>query len=733
MAMIVVNTFTGEIPRAEKQLLPDNAAQYAKDCDTRSGSLRPLATSLPGSAVTQAVQSLYTEEGDLYFTWPNKEVDLAKSLVIGDDYQRVYFSDKMYYCVTQYTMARPEGGPPADYWWSGVRPPSQFSMGGILNATSWPDGITISARFFWESGGIRAQEADISLTQVGSEVGREYTFTPPEKLADKQGALTISATGYAYNGQTHLFQNIESVVIISETEIQTESYGIVSATSVLVNNVRYAENSPPPPDTSLSVAGLWSAALDQQAGKTPTDAIPVLQITGKKGTETVFTLYSEGSQFVRTDQPAKVSVAPIADSPDYKATIEWGGNGVIGKTVARKTSAYVVTAVNIWGEESKPSDPITVTTDYLQTVYFNVTVDRSGRYMSVDRVRIYETVTGVSQTAYHLSKEVALAGSSAVQISVANALVAINPTLETIGWDLPPAGLQGLQPLPFGSYALFRANELWFTEPFRPHTTPGKYVLTFPNNIKSIKSTAFGLIVVTTAQGYLVTGVSPDSMSYTALPVRSSIVNKRAITTHGNVAWYAGEDGVVMVQGANATLEPWQKLFTREKWRSRYSGLLESLVLASHDGYLVGLFPTGDGFMFRLDEEAGEFVRISQTGYCGFVLPQTDGLYIGTDYGIVQYASGEPGTARWWSKEFTLPKPASFGAIEICGSGQIIVSIQGDGVSQSVTVNATARGAMVRLQAGWKAQRWMFMLTVPSTGYVTSVRIAETPQELAGV
>ena len=119
--------------------------------------------------------------------------------------------------------------------------------------------------------------------------------------------------------------------------------------------------------------------------------------------------------------------------------------------------------------------------------------------------------------------------------------------------------------------------------------------------------------------------------------------------------------------------EPWQKLFTREKWRSRYSGLLESLVLASHDGYLVGLFPTGDGFMFRLDEEAGEFVRISQTGYCGFVLPQTDGLYIGTDYGIVQYASGEPGTARWWSKEFTLPKPASFGAIEICGSGQIIV------------------------------------------------------------
>ena len=425
------------------------------------------------------MQSLYTEEGDLYFTWPNKEVDLAKSLVIGDDYQRVYFSDKMYYCVTQYTMARPEGGPPADYWWSGVRPPSQFSMGGILNATSWPDGITISARFFWESGGIRAQEADISLTQVGSEVGREYTFTPPEKLADKQGALTISATGYAYNGQTHLFQNIESWSSSRKPRFRPR----------LRHRVRHigtGEQRPlcgklaAPPDTALSVAGLWSAALDQQAGKTPTDAIPVLDHRQERHGDRIYAVLRGQPVCPHTDQPAKVSVAPIADSPDYKATIEWGGNGVIGKTVARKTSAYVVTAVNIWGEESKPSDPITVTTDYLQTVYFNVTVDRSGRYVSVDRVRIYETVTGVSQTAYHLSKEVALAGSSAVQISVANALVAINPTLETIGWDLPPAGLQGLQPLPFGSYALFRANELWFTEPFRPHTTPGQVCADFP-------------------------------------------------------------------------------------------------------------------------------------------------------------------------------------------------------------------------------------------------------------
>ena len=187
----------------------------------------------------------------------------------------------------------------------------------------------------WESGGIRAQEADISLTQVGSEVGREYTFTPPEKLADKQGALTISATGYAHNGQTHLFQNIESVVIISETEIQTESYGIVSATSVLVNNVRYAENSPPPPDTALSVAGLWSAA--GPAGREDADRRDPGASDHRQERHGDRICAVLRGQPVRPHRPAGKSVCRADRGLGrHKATIEWGGNGVIGKTVARR-------------------------------------------------------------------------------------------------------------------------------------------------------------------------------------------------------------------------------------------------------------------------------------------------------------------------------------------------------------------------------------------------------------
>lgn len=734
MTMIVINAFRGEIPRAEMHLLPDTAASYAYNCDMRSGSLRALAGVSPVSAISAAVNSLYTEDGITFMTWPTQDVDAHKSLVIGDMYQRMYYTDGTRYNVAQSVFATASGGPPAAYFWAGVPPPIAFSLNRIDNATAWPDGVSISAKFFWESAGVKYQETDVSLAQQGADVGRKYRFTPPTKSVSDQSSLTMSVSGYGVDfNQPVLFESNESITIISATEIQTETAGVVTAVYVLVNNARIDDPNAVPADQVRSVSALWAAAQSSAAGKTPTDALPQLKIVGKNNTETLFTLYSDGSAFVRSDQPAKVSLSPVTGSTEIEASIEWGGNGLIGTSIALKQSAYVATTVNIWGEESKPSAPLIVKTDYLQTALFNVTVDRTGLYLPTDRVRVYETITGASETAYHLAKEYALSGNATVTVAVGNSLSSVGPTLETLGWDLPPATVSGLQALPFGSYAMFHNNELWFTEPYRPHTTPSKYVMAFPNNIKAIKSTAFGLIVVTTAQGYLVSGVSPDSMNMTALPVRASIVSKRAITAQGGAAWYASEDGLVTVQGTSATLEPWQQLFTREKWRSIYGAALANLVLAAHDGFIVGLFPTGDGFLFRTDEDQGEFVRINISGRCAFVLPQTDGLYIGTDTGIVQFAAGQNMPVTWSSKEFTTPKPVSFSAIEICGSGSITAAISGDGVSSVVVINADRRGKAVRLPAGWKAQRWRVLLSLQDSSYVTSVRIAETPSEFANV
>ena len=170
------------------------------------------------------------------------------------------------------------------------------------------------------------------------------------------------------------------------------------------------------------------------------------------------------------------------------------------------------------------------------------------------------------------------------------------------------------------------------------------------------------------------------------------------------------------------------------EWRSRCQRPAESLVLASHDGYLVGLFPTGDGFMFRLDEEAGEFVRISQTGYCGFVFA-TDRRALHRNrlrHCAVRIRRGRDG-ARWWSKEFAAQNRPASAPLKSAVPGRSSCPFRATACRNPLLSTPRRAAQWSGLQAGWKAQRWMFMLTVPSTGYVTSVRIAETPQELAGV
>lgn len=756
MTLLVIGPFQGEVPRSETHLLPDGAASDTLNVDTRTGSIKPLAGPGSVSAVAIAVKSLYTETGLTFFTWPT-DVDACKSNVIGDIYQRVYFTDGSGFYGTTGNQMSATGGPPTTAWKQGV-PAPVISLLAISNATAWPDGITTAASFFYESGGLKYQEtpeSGIAFTNTGAgtpkEVGRSYRFTPPARdsgiIGDGTG-VSLLATGYSavsFNpapSQVFAFDAPEVITIVSASQIKTQSQGIVNALIVATQNIYNPSADSPPGVTIINVADAWNSSVD--SGKTPAGAIPVLQIIGKKGTETVFTLYSEGSTFVRADQPAKIIINQSTVATNYDATIEWGANAVLGKSVAKKTSAYVATFVNTYLEESAPSLPLIITTDYLQTILIAWTAPSLTGYLQPTRLRIYETVTGSRDTAYHLSVENQSIGSPVTNgvVAVANALATVGSTLETIGWDVPPTGLAGLQVLPFGSYVAFRANELYFTEQYRPHTMPAKYVMVFPNAIKSIMQSAHGLIVVTTAQGYVVNGMSPDSMQRTELPVRCSITSKRAITEFGSAAWFASEDGIVMIQGSTATLTPWQRLFTRELWRSRYGGPgllpdtteLADLTLASNDGYLVGLFPQRNGFLVRLDENVGEFIQHSIVANGTFILPQTDGLYLGTNTGIQQFGAGQVLRGIWSSKQYTVAKPLNFGCIEFCGTGAVAYIVYGDGVQRaSGYITMTEAGAMQRLPSGYKAQRWTVSIAPSGAVKINSIRLAEIPAELAGV
>lgn len=88
-------TFQGEIPRLPGQLLPENAAQYALNCDFAHGELRGLRDNALvdtiGSINGEALVSVYTENGQHFFGWP-WETDVVKSQVVDDIHYRVFYT-----------------------------------------------------------------------------------------------------------------------------------------------------------------------------------------------------------------------------------------------------------------------------------------------------------------------------------------------------------------------------------------------------------------------------------------------------------------------------------------------------------------------------------------------------------------------------------------------------------------------------------------------------------------
>jgi hypothetical protein len=464
----------------------------------------------------------------------------------------------------------------------------------------------------------------------------------------------------------------------------------------------------------------------------------------------LFSVYSENSKFASS----RGSVgAQLYANINSNGTVLYCGM----KYGVNETRAYVYTNVNIFGEESKPSEPVTVELGHGQSIELYGTFKQpSSDYALIDKLRSYATNSTSQGNAdwYFESEGGALSGVARGATLAFSGIRIKKPAeygerLSTQDYDLPDAGTTGLCSLPNGFFAAHRnvsggtgagMNELCFTEPYHPHAWPIKYRMTFPWDIVAIKPHGTGLVVTTKGHPYYVYGAHPESMSSTKLQAMQAGVSKRAIVDIGSHVIYASHDGLVAVQNTDVNLEMSQKFFTREKWRELYGSKLAYLALASHDGNLIGYFTDGvtDGFTIRMDEAAGAYTKSIKFGTTHFVSPVSDTLYFSGVPGVTNklyaYASGTAQQSyTWHSKDTIMPKPISFGAghiiLDDTASGTVTLVIYADGAIKQ-TVNMTASG-FFRMPSGFLARRWSVKITSGRT--IKELYISTTMGELAGV
>lgn len=92
---LTIAGFGGELPRVAAHLLPNNAAQVAANVTLSSGDMKSQlglsAEVKKAGGLTNPTGAFFTDDGN-FFVWTD-ERSAAKSAVIGDFFQRVYFVD----------------------------------------------------------------------------------------------------------------------------------------------------------------------------------------------------------------------------------------------------------------------------------------------------------------------------------------------------------------------------------------------------------------------------------------------------------------------------------------------------------------------------------------------------------------------------------------------------------------------------------------------------------------
>lgn len=411
-------------------------------------------------------------------------------------------------------------------------------------------------------------------------------------------------------------------------------------------------------------------------------------------------------------------------------------------TAPTVTRAYVMTFVNVVGEESAPSPPVEATghTDDTWLVNSFPAAPAAGTDFAIDRRRLYRTITSASGvTEFYLVADMAV-GTTSYNDTLADAQLITQ--LESTIWARPPSNLQGIVLMPNGILAGWVGNTVYFSENFRPHAWPAEYALTTEFPIVGLGACGSTLVVCTTGKPATVTGVKASTMALTTYSLALPCLSRRSIISTADGVLYASDPGIVQV-GPAGVGSLTDELFGREAWRTEYGASSMQSILVEGAYIAVHTDPVSsqkNGLLFY----PGDLPK----GVSALSLPDPTTDYISVDpwsgralliAGTTLYEWMKPGagseTWSWKSKEFQLAKPVNLACFQVffdrpLGTEAVLVQVWADG-SLKYSVSLLASGAPQRLPSGFKAAVWQFSLQ--GSVQLHSFAVAETMQELAGV
>lgn len=185
---IDITTMHGEIPRDADGLLPQSNSTYAENCYFDRGVITPLMADMDaGIAFTFTPYSVFHYYDSYWFTWDH-DVDVIRSPIAQDPYNRIYYTDGEYPKLTSADIALVGDNLPSAYYRLGV-PAPETAIG--ISAVTPPgetddDPTNDETRYYCETyvtaygeeGPPGPASASVEITTPGSSVTLSLSGPP---------------------------------------------------------------------------------------------------------------------------------------------------------------------------------------------------------------------------------------------------------------------------------------------------------------------------------------------------------------------------------------------------------------------------------------------------------------------------------------------------------------------------------------------------------------------------
>ena len=639
MAAIKIQRFLGEAPKISPELLPGSAAQLAFNTKLYSGDLIPyrLPTIATETGLTGApIQTIYglrnpDGNGDVKWLVWDKDVDVVTTTEGTAEGVRVYYTGDGKPKITDYALAT-TGAPPF--------PVNAYDLGLPLPETK----ISTSVASFTVS----------NTASFARDAGNTATIVTQAAHGLRNGNI-ITVSGFTGDPATSFnVTNIE-VTVINSTTISYFSPGAeVGTTNNTAGRVSLAGNTIP-----RTYVYTWMTPWDEES--IPSD--PSDDVYLKEGqTVTLSNLPTgkpAGNNFIRGIRLYRTLVSP--SGTDYfrlrtlwfptklakvarasnvaTVTLEFPHNLIVDDRV--KISGCTDSSFNITGAS------VTEIVDRF-TFKFAQTAGNVAEKAETAGTMFHDVAETLSNTARYWGD------ANFNFIDDYNARNITIP-LSSDNYDPPPENLRGLTAIQNNIMAGFVGNQLFFTEPNRPHAWPKRYALTFDSNIVAIASVSGYIAVLTDTYPYRVSGSDPAIMTYARIDTLYPCLSKRSVVnmgygvtyaTHGGIALYDPTAGADLVTKFVHDWDTWNELLDPSTIVATF---YNGKYFASH---------SRDAMIFERDDKIGGFfVRSRYRFDAAYVDPVTNRLYytLGTQGLLYEWDNpGQPLAALDWKSKVIL-------------------------------------------------------------------------------